>query len=124
MSDFEENQNQKIVFEGEKPSLKGGLRCSRCHSTLVPIDEITFHPSSLKDELTRRGFTHCCVECGVAYQREETSEIEETETEQEYFCEECNEELVKLTSHGNCVGYYCLRCKLLYNESDFTKERD
>ena len=112
---------EEIKLEGQKPKLKGSFKCSRCHKPLIPIDEVTFKPSKLKEVLKQHGFTHVCVNCKIAYARE-GKENESSETESEYKCPQCNKPLAKLTAHGKTVGYYCINCKLLFNEEDLKKE--
>ena len=118
MSNLEKQKNQ-LTLTGKKPKLKGGFRCSKCHDVLYPIDEVTFKPSSLAEQLKRKGYTHVCVRCKIAYARKES-----TETEKEYKCLECNGELSRLIANGQLVGYYCFNCKLLYNKEAFSSENE
>ena len=114
-------EKTEVTLRGKKPALKGSFRCIKCGHILVDINQVSFKPISLGNKLKEHGYTHVCLNCKTAFARKER-ETESTETESEYKCPQCNKTLTKLTAHGKTVGYYCMNCKLLFNEEDLKKE--
>ena len=98
---------QGLTLNGEKPKVKGAFRCSKCHRPLIPIDEVTFKPSNLRETLKQHGFTHLCVDCKMGFARETKPRSEESEN-----CPYCGEQLVFLRHRGMLTNaLYCEDCK-------------
>ena len=128
MSELEENQEEtQLILRGQKPRLKGGFRCSKCHGVLVDINNVSFKPIELGNRLKTSGYTHVCLSCKIAFSREVTQEEKELQSLREdvensdYVCPQCNGDIYK-TNFGRHILYNCPNCQLLFEKKELKKE--
>lgn len=110
------NGKKEISLEGQKAKLKGSLKCPYCRQILIPIDDVVFTPSELKETLKQHGYNYVCLNCKKCFARK-SENIEDFA----YVCPRCGSD-VQERKYGKHVLYDCSKCQILFEKRELKKE--
>lgn len=110
--DLADDELVELVEKEEKSKrkiprgMKGYYKCTECYSPLTPLKEVTFKPSTFKDQLLKHGYNYVCTKCETVYMRTDVPD---------FLCPKCKTETIRIKDEGKFIGHLCLHCKLLHD---------